>query len=95
VKNTKKALLEGKQQIKGGLISEPYLLRIIKTQSFFSITSYITGIIGLVIMIDGMFFVPVIKTRYGYDNYSLTLGFMFLLFSMVTNLSHVVFKKGD
>lgn len=86
--------IEEESQIKGGSILEPYLLRWIKKQSFFSIGSYVLGISGIIIMIDGLFFVPIIKTRYGFDNYSLNTSIILLIGAMVWNNTHIMlFQK--
>lgn len=95
MKKTNKAKIDGTLQIKGGMISEPYLLQWFKRQSFFSILSYLFGMAGLLIMIDGIFFIPIEITRYGFSNESLDLAFVLLIFSMVTNNTHMIINKGE
>jgi len=62
----------------------------VNEQSVFSIIAYLSAMIGTGMMIDGIFFVPLIETRYGFDNYSLNKSMMYLLFALIANNSHKI-----
>ena len=64
----------------------------IEKQTFWSILSYVFGMVGIMLLIDGIVFVPYEVTRHGLTNISLHDAEGALLFSLIANINHRLTK---